>query len=69
MSLKSFDFFRKLNTDSETNSVIGGILTFIAFIVYGFIDFKLVSVLLYNETSLYMTKTITYTAVIDNDTE
>lgn len=34
MGVKSLDFFRKLNTDSETSSAIGGILTFLAFVVF-----------------------------------
>jgi hypothetical protein len=33
MSLKSFDFFRKLNTDNDTTSIVGGLLTAFAFIV------------------------------------
>lgn len=40
MSLKSFDYFRKLNTDSDTNSIIGGILTSIAFVVFQFFDIE-----------------------------
>lgn len=33
MGLRSFDYFRKLNTDNETNSKLGGVLTLIAIIV------------------------------------
>ena len=36
MGLRSFDYFRKLNTESETSSIIGGLLTIIAFIVIVF---------------------------------
>lgn len=34
MGLRSFDFFRKLNSDAgETNSATGGFLTLLAFLV------------------------------------
>lgn len=36
VKVKSLDFFRKLNTDSDTTSSLGGLLTIIAFIVYNF---------------------------------
>ncbi len=33
MGIRSFDYFRKLSIDSETSSIIGGLLTIIACVV------------------------------------
>lgn len=33
MGIKSFDYFRKLNTENETSTILGGLLTLIGFIV------------------------------------
>ena len=33
MGIKSLDFFRKLNTDNDTSSALGGLLTLVAFVV------------------------------------
>ena len=33
MGLRSFDYFRKLNSENETSSKLGGLITFLAIIV------------------------------------
>lgn len=70
MGIKSLDYFRKLNTDSDTSTVIGGMLTLIAFVVMDCVlSNKITSVLVYNETKLFLKNELIYNAVIDNDTE
>lgn len=40
MSLKSFDIFRKINTEDDQSTKTGGFLTIIAFIIGGLLLFQ-----------------------------
>jgi hypothetical protein len=54
MGFRSIDFFRKLTTETETSSSLGGILTILAFTVFSVLRYSKIGVLLsVNESKIY----------------